>query len=287
VFRYSEDRLPVLLLLTLFAVDVAIFAFVDSVPLLAAWTILGIIPKGCFCAYNHHHQHVATFEQNWLNRILEQVYALQTGVFSNAWVLHHTLGHHVNYLDQSKDESGWMTNDGATMGPLRYTLWNAVLAYPRAWRVGRQFPKHRRALVGSALFIGALLTCLLLWRPLPALFVFVLPMMISLLGTVFATHAHHSGKRTDSHFVACNNTLHRGYNVMTGNLGYHTAHHYKPGVHWSRLPALHAEIAARVPDDCYLEASLPYTFVDHVTNAATATVRLVQKLLPLRGMSGS
>jgi fatty acid desaturase len=37
--------------------------------------------------------------------------------------------------------------------------------------------------------------------------------------------------------------------MVTGNLGYHTAHHYKQGVHWSKLPALHEKIKDKIPDN--------------------------------------
>ncbi len=262
IFRHREDQLPVLLLLLVFATDVTVFLLVDSVPLLVGYTVLGILPKGCFCAFNHHHQHVTTFHSAWLNRALEQVYALITGIGSNAWVLHHSLGHHMNYLDQTKDESGWRDRHGNTMGWLKYTAWNGLVALPRAWRVGKQYPKLRVAFLGSIVFILSLLTALFVWRPLPTLFVFVLPMMISFFGTVYATYAHHAGKSTDSHFVASNNTIHRGYNVFTGNLGYHTAHHYRPHLHWSKLPALHAEIEAKIATDCFIPAVLPYTLAD-------------------------
>ena len=35
------------------------------------------------------------------------------------------------------------------------------------------------------------------------------------------------------------------YNVTWFNNGYHAEHHYRPGIHWTRLPALHREIAER------------------------------------------
>ncbi|MGZ3474128.1 MAG: fatty acid desaturase, partial [Polyangiales bacterium] len=104
----------------------------------------------------------------------------------------------------------------------------------------------------------AVLATLFAARPLAALFVFIIPMILSLVFTAWATYSHHAGKSTESHFVACNNILHRGYNLLTGNLGYHTAHHYKPGVHWSRLPELHASIAHKIPADCYLTPGLPW-----------------------------
>ena len=40
------------------------------------------------------------------------------------------------------------------------------------------------------------------------------------------------------------------YNRMTGNLGYHTAHHSEHGLHWSKLPVLHTELAREIPATC-------------------------------------
>lgn len=258
--------MPVALIVLVSAVDFALYAAVDAWPLLVLWTMVGAVIKGHVCAWNHHHQHVPMFVPAWLNRLLELVFALQTGVTSQTWVLHHGFGHHVNYLDQTVDESRWMRPDGTAMGVFEYTLVTATTAYGRALEVGRRFPKQRRIFIAMGVVTLALVAGLVAWRPLPALFVFVLPMTISVLLTVWATHSHHTGKPVTSHFVACNNIVHRGYNLLTGNLGYHTAHHYKPGVHWSKLPALHAEIAHRIPADCYLTPGFPWRLTGQTTS---------------------
>jgi fatty acid desaturase len=52
--------------------------------------------------------------------------------------------------------------------------------------------------------------------------------------------------------------MHPAYNMWTGNLGYHTAHHFRSGVHWSRLPALHKEIEHLIPADCYVDPGFPW-----------------------------
>jgi fatty acid desaturase len=258
LFRHAEDRIPVAAIVSLFAFDVFVYARVDSLAWLVAWTVVGAVIKGHVCAWNHHHQHVALMAPTWANRLLELVFALQTGVTSHTWVLHHVVGHHMNYLDQEADESRWQRADGSRMGELEYTLEVALTAYPRAYAVGRRFPKFRRTFLWMGALTLAIVVALVWYRPVPALFVFVLPMIISLLITSWATHSHHSGKPTSSHFVACNNILHRGYNLLTGNLGYHTAHHYRSAVHWSKLPALHAQIADKIPDDCYLTPGFPW-----------------------------
>ena len=45
------------------------------------------------------------------------------------------------------------------------------------------------------------------------------------------------------------------HNKLTGNLGYHTAHHYRQGVHWSKLPELHESIADKIPEEFVTEAT--------------------------------
>lgn len=258
IFRYREDRLPIFVISSLFLLDVAVYAFVDHQALLASFMVVSWFCKAHICAWNHHHQHVPVFEVPALNRLLELMYGLQTGITSMTWVLHHSIGHHVNYLDQQKDESRWRGADGQPMGEWRYTLEVGLTAYPRAWEVSKRFPAHRRLFVAMGILTLVVAGALVVIRPLPALCVFVVPMVVNLFFTAWATYSHHTGKSTASHFVASNNILHKGYNVLTGNLGLHTAHHYKPGIHWSRLPDLHAQIASKIPPDCYLTPGLPW-----------------------------
>ena len=76
-FRYKEDRIPVALLLTFFALHILVFLFVRSPWLLVLWSLAAIIPKGFVCAWNHHHQHVMTLRQPLLNRLLGARHYLQ------------------------------------------------------------------------------------------------------------------------------------------------------------------------------------------------------------------
>lgn len=261
LFRYQEDRVPIVCFLFLFAIDITLYLNVESVVWLTLWFFVGILPKACVCSFNHHHQHVPVFYPAWANRLLEIIYALHTGVTSQAWVLHHSLGHHVNYLDQEKDESRWQRKDGSTMAEFEYSMDVTLTAYPRAWQVAARYPRQRRLFVAMALISLAVVVALVAYRPIPGLFIFVLAPAFSLFGTAWATYCHHAGRSTETHFVACNNILQSFYNKATGNLGYHTAHHYKPGVHWSQLPQLHDDIAHLIPADAYIKPGWPWILV--------------------------
>jgi fatty acid desaturase len=211
------------------------------------------------CAWNHHHQHTLTFHVKSLNRILEFFYALHTGVTTNLWVLHHVLGHHRNFLAQMRDESGWKRTDGRAMSALEYTLTIAGTAYYRGYLVGKKFPRVQRNFFLYSTLVALFIASLCWFRFMPALFVFVLPMTISLLFTAWVTYDHHAGLDTDDAFEASYNNTNRFFNLLTGNLGYHTAHHYRPGVHWSKLPKLHERIKHRIPPTLMRNARFVFT----------------------------
>lgn len=249
MFRFSADRFPVLIVLLFSMVDFMVYFMVDNLWLLVGYLLLTIIPRSLVCAWNHHHQHTPTFYSKFLNRILEFFYALHTGATTNLWVLHHVLGHHRNFLDQSRDESAWQRKDGESMSALEYTFNVAGTAYFRGFRVGKKFIRVRRdfVLYSALTLLGLVLLC---WfRFVPALLVFVLPMAISLLFTAWVTYDHHAGLDTDDQFEASFNNTNRFFNLATGNLGYHTAHHYQQGLHWSKLPELHEKIKHKIPPE--------------------------------------
>ncbi len=255
MFRFNADRIPVFIVLAFSLVDFMVYFMVNSVWWLTGYALLMLPAKGLICAWNHHHQHTMTFHSKLLNRILEFFYALHTGVTTNLWVLHHVLGHHRNFLDQSRDESGWQSADGKPMSVVRYTLTIASTAYYRGYKVGQKFPRLQREFIRYIVLtiIGVALLC---WfRFVPALIVFVIPMIISLLFTAWVTHDHHSGLDTDDQFLASYNNTNRIFNLLTGNLGYHTAHHYRQGLHWSHLPDLHEKIKHQIPRELIRDAT--------------------------------
>jgi hypothetical protein len=176
LFRYREDILPVICIVSLSVLDLLVFFQARGVWMLTAWLVLVIGPKACICSWNHHHQHLLTFHQSVLNRLLELSYAFHTGITTNAWVLHHVVGHHVNYLDQTKDESAWKRRDGSMMGELEYTVVIALTGYLRAFAKARRYPRYRLGFYGMGLVVLALLGAAVVWSPLNAMFVFAIPM---------------------------------------------------------------------------------------------------------------
>ena len=182
---------------------------------------------------------------------------LQTGTSPFSWTLHHNIGHHGDYLDQSKDPSRWQEPDGRTMSRLKYDFYNSFMIYPEIWKIGPRYPVlfarfKRWLLIGNLALLG-----LFLINPVNALMVFLIPMILMLVVLLDNTYQQHSGLATHNHLLASRNVEHPLYNLTSWNLGYHTAHHIYPGIHWTELPALHTRIRHRIPDVLVSQKLIP------------------------------
>lgn len=268
--RKKIDYYPIAAILLVFAIDIAVFWLSPSIFIPIVWAIASLNVKGWICAWNHHHQHCSFFPRlPWANRTLELIMGLHTGAVGESWVLHHTLGHHLNYLDQSKDESSWKGRNGQMMSRLVYTCKVTLWAYPLAWKVGKRHPKSQKKLLQN-IAITLLILSLLVWIDWAnALIIFILPMLILLFMTIHVTYEHHAGLETENPYQATYNITDRWYNFFTCNLGYHTAHHLQCGLHWSELPQLHEKIKGKIPAQLYAEAGLPFSLMTKLEKTLT------------------
>ncbi|MFK7897944.1 MAG: fatty acid desaturase [Myxococcota bacterium] len=252
ILRYRADRRPVAFVLFGLVVHLAVFAVAPT--WLAAVLMIPLAVLSMFIApINHHHQHFNTFRSALLNRLYEIPLGLQTGISPYGWVLHHNLGHHRNYLNQrphpEPDESKWTRRDGTQMGPIEYTIDLVLNNQVDMFRVGRKHPRFLRAFLLMKIPAWGIIGVLIYLNPANALLTFVIPGFITLCHTSFSTYAHHAGLHPTSHLDASMNNTSAAYNFLTCNLGYHTAHHKRPGVHWSLLPKLHEEIKDQIPPE--------------------------------------
>jgi fatty acid desaturase len=194
----------------------------------------------------HNHHHLNTFRQRFWNRAFEVVMFLQLGMLPYVYTLHHNIGHHRHYRDQTRDSNRWRRADGSVMGAWEYACILALNIYPTAVRIGRRHPAVRRKFLRMAAVCAAVLAGLFALDPLNALLVFVLPLPPALILQAQTTYHQHAGLEAQEALLASRSAVDPLYNLRTLNLGYHTAHHLHPTLHWSKLPAAHAEIAADI-----------------------------------------
>jgi hypothetical protein len=166
VFNHKADILPITLFVLYFIADFILYFSASSTVLLLVYVAVSIIVKGFIGAWNHHHQHVLTFASPFLNRVLEIIYGFQTGIIGYAWVLHHNLGHHMHYMDQSLDESAWKSPAGRRYGMFEYTWIVTTTAYPRCWKVSAKYPQIRKYFIAMASIQLILLAAIIFYKPI-------------------------------------------------------------------------------------------------------------------------
>jgi fatty acid desaturase len=250
LLRYSADWLPVSFVLCAFLLHLAVFRWASpGLALLAVLPLFAI--STLVAAFNHHHQHVFVFHAPVLNRIYDVILAVQTGVGPYTWVLHHNLGHHRNYLNQppseNPDESRWLRRDGRQMGRIEYTLQLLFCHQIDVYRIGRRHPRVFRRYLLMKVPCCAFAAVGLYLSPLNYVLAFLVPGVLTLVHTCWATYEHHAGHHATEHLEASVNRENALFNLLTCNLGLHTAHHMKPGLHWSELGQLHAAIRSKIP----------------------------------------
>lgn len=280
-FRYKIDRLPIAIISSIFFIDLLVFfTNTGSTPLIVlTWFVVSFWFKMNICPWNHHHQHCPTFHQKPLNLILDFIFGFLTGVTSKGWLLHHNLGHHQTYLDQTQDQAGWKTKDGQTMGPVRYMLEVAGTRYYRSMKVGLKYPKHLQHFLVMLIIQFSVLAFFFSINWFNALFIFLIPMISGLLVTSWANHSQHAGLDTQNDFEASRNITDWSFNLLTGNLGYHTSHHINQGLHWSKLPAHHETIKHLIPQACFIEAGFPYSLITKVAKKKAVTAFYFKSLV--------
>ena len=274
--RKKIDYYPITIILLIFFIDLLVFFLSSSWILTLFWGLISIYIKGFTCSLNHHHQHYKFFSVKWANRVMEFIMGLQTGVVGELWVLHHTLGHHQNYLDRHKDESGWQKENGETMNVFEYTILVGTTTYPRALKVGSRYPRERKRLIQNIVVTLIAIALLTWYNWYNALIVFILPMLVLLYATVFDTYKHHVGLDKQNPIEATYNIIDPTYNWFTCNLGYHTAHHLQCGKHWAELPTLHEQIKDGIPQELYRQASFPFPQITRMTSAIRTLVATIQ-----------
>ena len=257
LFRHRADIPAALLVFTIFGVQLwAFFSLQNPWQLAGIVALLMLIQVSCG-AVCHNHHHVNIFNRAWANRLIETVMYLQTGTSPFSWTIHHNIGHHGDYLDQERDPARWQEADGSVMHRLKFDFYNAAMIYPEIWTLGPRYPALFSRFKRWFLIGNLCLLALLCINPVNALIVFVAPMVIMLVVLLDNTFQQHSGLSTADHYLASRNVEHPLYNLTSWNLGYHTAHHIYPGLHWSQLPEVHAKIRRRIPDVLLSQKLIP------------------------------
>jgi fatty acid desaturase len=206
----------------------------------------------CFASsiVNHNHMHAAIFRSRKLNRLLNVLLSLIRGHTGSDIIVPHNLNHHV----RTSTPEDWIRPElaGPGLGWLRLARYVAsASANMQLQRRRKEAPRLERnrahgLRIERAILAGVIVLALCHdWQVF--LLFNVLPWTLGLALLVGVNLLQHEGCDPDVAFGESRNFVGRAGNWLLFNNGFHTAHHLKPGLHWSELPALHASIRTRLP----------------------------------------
>jgi beta-carotene hydroxylase len=260
VFKYRADVGPVALVIAVSAL--ALLPFVFALPLwatLAAWAV--VFYARTFAAFaQHNHAHLSVFNWAPLNFLYDAILAQNTGYPTALWELHHNRGHHRHFLEPDRDVAA-ITYPGTrrVMSRGMYALRGNLLIHRDSIRIGRAegragkktlLPKLLVETLLQALFTGLLLA----WNWQLALAFVVVPNFLSAFLIWWQSYPHHKEMPCTGVYDGSMTVESAAYNRVTFNIGHHTAHHEKPTLHWSLLPARTAQIRERIHPECFRDS---------------------------------
>lgn len=256
--KYQIDIVPLLLVLTVFAVQFSAF-FICKDPISAGIVALALLLPQCMVSsIVHNHSHVAIFRGNIANRVLNILLYLETGMMVSKFHLHHNCGHHCFYKDPTKDTSNWVKADGSSMGRVEYILRYFFTHTYKTIKLGQKHPHLLRRYYQELVLVILALTTLLLFNPINGLILFMTPIILVWLLFINFTYDDHINLHSESDYGASHSKTNYLMNLLTFNAGYHLAHHLRAGLHWSELPEYHEEIEHKIT------VQEPYTFMNRV-----------------------
>ena len=226
--------------------------------------LLGYFAFTC-AVITHNTIHTPMFHSRGLNRFFQVVLTLSYGHPVSAYVPGHNLSHHVHtqtsrdVMRTTKARFRWnLLNQLLFVVVVGRSITKADFTYAKAMR-GQRPRWWRQWLIETGAMIAVTGGLLVLdWRR--ALLYFVIPHAIAAWGIIGINYAQHDGCDEAHPQNHSRNFVGGVANWLLFNNGYHAIHHMKPTLHWSKLPAAHAELVAPYNHDNLDQASMPAYF---------------------------
>ncbi len=201
---------------------------------------------------NHNASHCAVFEKECHNRWLFQWLSVLMGIPAAPIAASHIHNHHVH----NNDENDWMRSSvlGDSVGICRLAKYIIhVFSLPRLkTRTGHEgIPLSLYARMNTeVLSVAAVVVIMLMLSPWATLYFYVLARLCAMCALFLINLVQHDGLEGESGVNRCRNFTGRWVNFFLFHNGLHSAHHLRPGLHWSELPAYHAvKVAPQLKTD--------------------------------------
>jgi fatty acid desaturase len=196
---------------------------------------------------SHNHNHCPTWKSKRMNALTDYWLTLFYGFPVFAWIPTHNMNHH-KYNNREGDYTRtWRYTEKNNL--LTLLTYPAISAYhqqtPIRDYLATKWKRDRRRFfhcIMQYVLLGALVvgTLLIDWQK--SLLLVIIPHQFALFTILVFNYLQHVHTDEESEINHSRNIVGPLMNILLFNNGYHTVHHDKPGLHWSKLPEAHAAI---------------------------------------------
>ena len=198
----------------------------------------------------HNHNHLPIWQGKTLNRVTDYWLTIFYGFPAFAWIPTHNMNHHaLNNREGDYTITYRLTEHNHLLMLLAYpTVSSFYQQKPIRDYLKRQWAEDRRYFwfclgqyVALVLWVAAALV--IDWKK--ALLFVVIPQQVGLFSVLIFNYVQHVHADEQSQWNHSRNFV--GFlNTLLFNNGYHTVHHEKAGMHWSKAREAHAKIASKI-----------------------------------------
>lgn len=245
--RYAADRRSVFVVMLYFVVAALSYYYFPS----TWYGILLVFAANAYLSFTcaviiHNTIHAPIFKNKTWNKIFQVVLSFTYGHSVSAFVSGHNFSHHKH--TQTKMDSTRTSKMRFKWNFLNQLLFFFVVA-PAVVRdenafaklMYREKPKWFWQYVLELVLVLSAKISLVILNPLAGIFVFVLPHLYAVWGILGTNYWQHDGCDETHPYNHTRNFTNPLLNYLAFNNGFHSAHHDKPNLHWSLLPAYHQE----------------------------------------------
>ncbi|MFT5071483.1 MAG: beta-carotene hydroxylase [Chitinophagales bacterium] len=250
LLRYKADRRSLFFVFLYLIVASLSYIYFPSkwyfiLPLIALNAVLSF-----FCAVIIHNTiHAPIFKKRIWNKVFQVVLSFSYGHSVSAFVSGHNFSHH-KHTQTLKDRTR------TTKLRFKWNLLNQLLFFfvviPPIAKDENDFAKLMykekprwfwQYVLELVLVIGTKVVLVIL-NPLAGVLILVIPHLYAVWGILGTNYWQHDGCDETHSYNHTRNFKNGFLNFVAFNNGYHSAHHDKPNLHWSLLPAYHEEFIA-------------------------------------------
>jgi beta-carotene hydroxylase len=247
MLKYAADRRTLIAVSLYFATTICAWLFFPEawylrLPLIGLIAVLSFI-----CAVTVHNTiHHPIFKIKWMNKVYQVLLSFTYGHSVSAYVSGHNFSHHM-HTQGAKDRIR------TTKMRYRWNLLNQLFFFfhhalgimrdenlfaKRMWKEKRSW-FYQYAL--EMALVQGLKIGLLFYNWEYALLLIFIPHFYAAWGIVGTNYWQHDGCDENHRYNHSRNFTGPVINYIAFNNGFHGAHHERPDLHWSLLPAYHAE----------------------------------------------